>query len=84
MAEKATKAPESAQKKYVPVTLPMLSDRDEDEVVLINGHKYVIRRGETVMVPQEVKEVLDHKAEMQRKAAAHRAKFREKSSGAAW
>lgn len=31
-----------------------------DEFVSINGHNYVIKRGETVEVPQSVYEVLEH------------------------
>jgi hypothetical protein len=41
----------------------------EDVFVAVNGKSYLIKRGETVMIPRKVKEVLDN-AEKQRQATA--------------
>lgn len=52
-----------AEKKpnLVPVRLFKDNGKYSDDVkVGINGRMYVIKRGETVMVPREVKEILDH------------------------
>ena len=52
----------------VPVCIPKKDRNDDDLYVAINGKRYLIQKGKTVMVPPEVKEVLDN-AEMQDEAA---------------
>ena len=69
MAEKKTKEevvetkPKKAEKtsNLVPVRLFKDGGKYKDDVkVGLNGKLYVIKRGEVVMVPKEVKEILDH------------------------
>lgn len=49
------------KEKLVPVTLPFLDDADspQQEFVSLNFKNYIIKRGETVMVPPEIKDMLD-------------------------
>lgn len=52
----------------VPVYIPKKDRNDEDQYVAINGRRFLIQKGKTVMVPPEVKELLDN-SEMQEAAA---------------
>lgn len=59
MAETTKKATDNA-KKRVEVRLPRLSGQhaNQDEFFSVNGKNYIIRRGETVEIPEEVAEVI--------------------------
>ena len=60
MAEvKATNKP-----KTVKIKLPLTRYEKDDVYVAINGKSYLIKRGETVEVPEEVVEVLENKERM--------------------
>lgn len=59
MAEKAEKA-----EKKVKIKLPLTRGEKDDVYVCVNGISYLIKRGETVEVPDYVAEVLQHKEEM--------------------
>ena len=72
MAE--SKKTENKEKMYT-VTLPIIKGVHEDKVVVINGYRYIIKRGEPVEVPQSVYEVLQHEALMQRKQAEYEAEL---------
>lgn len=65
MAEITTKktAAEKAEKEMYEVFVPIdPSNQKEDTLpVFVNGKGYLIKRGMTVQVPQEVYEVLKHK-----------------------
>ena len=50
--------------KMVKIKLPLTRSEKEDEYVAVNGKSYLIKRGETVEVPDFVAEVLEHKEEM--------------------
>lgn len=53
----------------VPVRLFKDNEKYNDDVfVALNGHRYLIKRGETVMVPKCIKEILDN-SEAQRRHA---------------
>ena len=53
----------------VPVKLFKDNEKYNDDVfVALNGHRYLIKRGETVMVPKCIKEILDN-SEAQRRHA---------------
>lgn len=54
-----TKAP-----KKVKIKLPLTRSEKEDVYVCVNGESYLIKRGETVEVPEYVKEVIEHREEM--------------------
>ncbi len=60
----------------VPVKLFRDSGRYTDDVfVCVNGHPYLIKRGETVMVPPAVAEVLKNAEEQREKAALNSEKL---------
>lgn len=61
MAESATK---TETKTMVTVKLPRINPRDPDLYVAVNGEAYLIKRGESVQVPDYIKEVIDHSDEM--------------------
>jgi hypothetical protein len=50
--------------KMVKIKLPLTRSEKDDEYVAVNGKSYLIKRGETVEVPDFVAEVLEHKEEM--------------------
>lgn len=60
MAEK--KVNETA--KTVKIKLPLTRTEKDDVYVCVNGESFLIKRGETVEVPDYVAEVLQHKEEM--------------------
>ena len=50
--------------KTVKIRRPLSRSEKEDAYVAVNGKSYLIKRGETVEVPESVAEVLRHKEEM--------------------
>lgn len=56
----ATAKKEKEVDNRVPVYLEYDKNNTEDVTVIVNGKAYLIKRGETVMVPPEVKEVVDN------------------------
>ena len=50
--------------KKVKIKLPLTRTEKDDVYVCVNGTSYLIKRGETVEVPDYVAEVLQHKEEM--------------------
>jgi ribosomal protein L18E len=57
-------AEEKATEKKVKIKLPLTRTEKDDVYVCVNGISYLIKRGETVEVPDYVAEVLQHKEEM--------------------
>lgn len=59
------KAPDDYDAAYweelVPHIEPFLDDSDEAQSVKVNGRRFLIRRGEEVMIPRFVKHVLDNR-----------------------
>lgn len=55
---------ETTKPKMVKIKLPLTRAEKEDAYVAVNGKSYLIKRGETVEVPDFVAEVLQHKEEM--------------------
>lgn len=53
-----------AEPKMVRIKLPLTRSEKEDAYVAVNGKSYLIKRGETVEVPDYVAEVLEHKEDM--------------------
>lgn len=54
----------TAKPKTVKIKLPLSKHEKDDVYVAINGKSYLIKRGETVEVPEEVVEVLENKERM--------------------
>ena len=50
--------------KTVKIRLPLSRNESDDVYVAVNGKSYLIKRGQTVEVPESVAEVLQHKEEM--------------------
>lgn len=50
--------------KMVKIKLPLTRSEKDDVYVAVNGKSFLIKRGETVEVPDYVAEVLQHKEEM--------------------
>lgn len=73
MAEKKTpeKEPERTVPSRVPVFIPKESKGDDDLFVAVNGRRYLIQKGKTVMVPPEVAEVIEHMMEARAEADAY-------------
>ena len=69
-----TKAP-----KKVKIKLPLTRTEKDDKYVAVNGKTYLIKRGETVEVPDYVAEVLQHEEEMLAVGMAFEAQASEKS-----
>ena len=66
----------AADTNLVPIKLCRDSGRYTDDVfVCVNGHPYLIKRGETVMVPPAVAEVLKNAEEQREKAALNSEKL---------
>ena len=59
--------------KMVKIKLPITRTEKDDVYVAVNGHSYLIKRGETVEVPASVAEVLQRKEEMLAQALAFEA-----------
>ena len=53
-----------ATEKKVKIKLPLTRTEKDDVYVCVNGESFLIKRGETVEVPDYVAEVLQHKEEM--------------------
>lgn len=70
MAEKKTP-------KMVKIRLPLTRTEKNDEYVAVNGKSYLIKRGETVEVPDYVAEVLQHSEEMLSVSMAYEEKAKE-------
>lgn len=60
--EESTK--EAEQPKTVKIRLPLTREEKDDVFVGLNGRTYLIKRGETVEVPEGVAEILKHREEM--------------------
>lgn len=60
MAETIKKADNATKQKRVTVRLPKLkgSKAIQEEFFSVNGKNYIIKRGETVEIPEEVAEVI--------------------------
>ncbi len=60
MAEAIKKADNATKSKRVTVRLPKLkgSNAIQEEFFSVNGKNYIIKRGETVEIPEEVAEVI--------------------------
>ena len=54
--------------KKVKIKLPLTRSEKDDVYVCVNGDSFLIKRGETVEVPDYVAEVLQHREEMLAKA----------------
>ena len=54
----------TAKPKTVKIKLPLTRYEKDDVYVAINGKSYLIKRGETVEVPEAVVEVLENKERM--------------------
>ena len=50
--------------KKVKIKLPLTRNEKDDVYVCVNGESFLIKRGETVEVPDYVAEVLQHREEM--------------------
>ena len=53
-----------AEEKKVKIRLPLTKKESDDVYVAVNGHSYLIKRGASVVVPESVKEVIEHSEEM--------------------
>ena len=62
-----------AKDNYVPVFIPFIEGESESQFVSVNDKDYLVRKGETVMVPPEVAEVLEN-SRIQQASASKRAK----------
>lgn len=62
----AEKKAETVKPKTVKIKLPLTRYEKDDVYVAINGKSYLIKRGETVEVPEAVVEVLENKERMLR------------------
>lgn len=76
MAEK-----KETKEEFVPVTLPFVDDPEAKQqlFVSLNFKNYLIRRGETVMVPVGVKKIVDdmERARMEASREAKRLAFKD-------
>ena len=63
--------------KKVKIKLPLTRAEKDDVYVAVNGHPYLIKRGEEVEVPESVAEVLRNKEKMIDEALAFEAKASE-------
>lgn len=52
------------EEEMVPVYLIKTKEKKEDFFCAINGHTYQIKRGEEVMVPKAVREIIKHQEKM--------------------
>ena len=60
MAETKTNTKNNTESKRVQVRLPRLSGQNaiQEEFYSVNGRNYIIKRGETVDIPEEIAEVI--------------------------
>ena len=59
MAETKTKAP-----KMITIRFPLMRGKEEEDIyVAVNGESYLIKRGETVTIPEYVYKVLENQEE---------------------
>lgn len=65
MAEQAKETAKKTEVKRVKIRLPLQRGEDPDVYVSINDESWLIKRGETVEVPEYVAELLD-RAQAQR------------------
>lgn len=68
-----------AKEKTVKIKLPLTRTEKDDVFVGVNGRTWLIKRGETVEVPECVAEVLQHQEEMLEKAMAFEAEASSKA-----
>lgn len=73
-----TEKTETAKPKTVKIKLPRIKGEPDEVFVSVNQRTYLIKRGEEVVVPEFVKEVLDHQEEMLDSIAAFEAKQKQK------
>lgn len=66
-------------KKMVKIRLPLTRNEKNDVYVAVNGRSYLIKRGETVEVPEAVAEVLKLKEDMLAEAMEYEAQASENS-----
>ena len=66
--EKKTTAPVEEKEKLVKIRLPITRDQQDDVFVGVNGRTWLIKRGETVEVPEVVAEVIEQSEEALAKA----------------
>ena len=64
----ANTATTSKTVKKVKIKIPKTRENSDDVYVAVNGKSFLIKRGETVEVPEYVAEVLEHSEEMQASA----------------
>ena len=62
----------------VKIRLPLTKSEKGDKYVAVNGRTYLIKRGETVEVPDFVAEVLQHEEEMLSISMAYEEQAKEK------
>ena len=61
MADKKTEAPKT---KMVTIRFPLMRGKEEEDIyVAVNGKSYVIKRGETVTIPEYVYKALENQEE---------------------
>ncbi len=60
--------------KKVKIKLPLTRGEKDDVYVAVNGRSFLIKRGETVEVPDYVAEALQHKEEMLEASMEYEAK----------
>lgn len=63
--------------KKVKIKLPLTRQEKDDVYVCVNGESFLIKRGETVDVPDYVAEVLQHREEMLAEAMEFEAQAQE-------
>lgn len=52
------------KEELVPIFLIRTKEKKDDVFCAINGRTYKIKRGEQVMVPKEVEEIIRHQSQM--------------------
>lgn len=65
--------------KMVKIRIPLTRNEKNDVYVAVNGRSYLIKRGETVEVPEAVAEVLKLKEDMLAEAMEYEAQASENS-----
>lgn len=70
MAETTKETVKAEKPSYVEIMLPMPQNPDEpdQEFFSVNGKNYLIKCGIPVKVPYAIKEILDHRYEMNKRA----------------
>lgn len=62
---------ETKTEKTVKIRIPLTRENTSDVFVNVNGRTWLIKRGETVEVPEIVAEVLHHQEQAEAKAFAY-------------